>query len=211
MGGSDGAFCEPSCVTRRRILIVLGAVALVAILIVGLGQSKGIDEQTTTQSAAEMTRDLAGSPPRLAALHAQANELLDGNAATVQRRIASLKGFPVVVNMWGSWCPPCRLEMPFFQKTGVEYGKKVAFLGLNVQDPEAGAKKLLKQIPLPYPSCRPGRTGTKPPDGLRPAHHRVLRRSGKQTDINLVVFPSPADLAAAGRRYALGETVPPVS
>lgn len=214
MGGSDGAFCEPSCVTRRRILIALGAVALVAILIVGLGQSKGIDEQTTTQSAAEMTRDLAGSPPRLAALHAQANELLDGNAATVQRRIASLKGFPVVVNMWGSWCPPCRLEMPFFQKTGVEYGKKVAFLGLNVQDPEAGAKKLLKQIPLPYPSYIDpgGRTGTKLAGTVSGLPITVFYdASGKQTEIHQGVFPSQADLAAAVRRYALGETVPPAS
>ncbi len=200
--------------TRRRILIALGAVALIAILIVGLGQSRGIDEQTTTQSASEMTRELTGSPPRLAALHAQANELLDGNATTVQRRIASLKGFPVVVNMWGSWCPPCRLEMPFFQKTGVQYGKKVAFLGLNVQDPKAGAEKLLKQIPLPYPSYIDpgGRTGTKLAGTVAGLPITVFYdASGKQTEIHQGVFPSQAELSAAVRRYALGEPVPPGS
>lgn len=198
----------------RRILIVLGAVAVVALVVIGLGQSKGIDEQTTTQSASEMTRELAGSPPRLAALYAQANQLLDGNATTVQRRIAALKGYPVVVNMWGSWCGPCRLEMPFLQKTATRYGKKVAFLGLNVEDSETDAKKLLQQIPLPYPSYIDGRgtTGTKLAGSIAGLPITVFYDAdGKQQQIHQGVFSSQKELATAVRRYALGETVPPGS
>jgi cytochrome c biogenesis protein CcmG/thiol:disulfide interchange protein DsbE len=192
----------------------VGALAVVVLVVIGLGQSKGIDETTTTQSVAEMTEKLAGSPPRLAALHTQANELLEGNATTVQRRIASFKGIPVVVNLWGSWCPPCRLEMPFLQKAGVDYGKRVAFLGLNVEDPVSKAKDLLKQIPLPYPSYIDGRgtTGTKLAGSIVGLPITVFYdASGKQQQIHVGVFASEKELDTAIRRYALDESVPPGS
>ena len=198
----------------RRILIAVGAVIVVALVVIGLSQSKGIDEQTTTQSAAEMTRELAGAPPRLAELHAQANELLEGNTTTVQRRIAALKGYPVVVNLWGSWCGPCRLEMPFFQKTAVDYGKKVAFLGLDVEDSVTDAKKLLKEIPLPYPSYIDprGTTGTKLAGSVAGLPTTVFYdATGKRQQIHQGVFSSQEELATAVRRYALGEYVPPSS
>jgi len=201
-------------VSPRRILIAAGAVVVVALVVIGLSQSKGIDEQTTTQSAAEMTRELAGAPPRLAALHAQANELLDGNTTTVKRRIAALKGYPVVVNLWGSWCGPCRLEMPFFQKAAVAHGKKVAFLGLDVEDPESGAKKLLQEIPLPYPSYVDprGTTGTALAGSVAGLPTTVFYdATGKRQQIHQGVFASEKELDAAIRRYALGEYVPPGS
>ena len=44
------------------------------------------------------------------------------------------KGKPIVINFWASWCPPCKSEMPNFQKVYEELGEKVQFLMVNVTD-----------------------------------------------------------------------------
>lgn len=95
---------------------------------------------------------LAGAPPRLAALHAQGNRLLPGGVDAYERRIASLRGYPVVVNVWASWCGPCRFEFPAFQRLSARYGKRVAFLGIDTQDSDDAARTFLEGMPVPYPS-----------------------------------------------------------
>lgn len=97
-------------------------------------------------------RALAGSPRPLAALHEQANELLPGGIDAYERRIAELKGYPVVVNVWASWCGPCRFEFPTLQKLSARYGKRVAFLGVDGEDDADAARKFLEEEPVPYPS-----------------------------------------------------------
>lgn len=97
-------------------------------------------------------RALAGAPEPLAALYAQPNQLLEGGTGAFQKRIEGLKGYPVVVNQWASWCGPCREEFPWFQKASAEFGKRVAFVGVNSQDSNDAAKTFLGEAPLPYPS-----------------------------------------------------------
>ncbi|MEV7521531.1 TlpA disulfide reductase family protein [Streptomyces sp. NPDC091371] len=49
----------------------------------------------------------------------------------------ALKGKVVVLNVWGSWCPPCRAEAPHFAKVSKELadaGQDVAFVGINTRD-----------------------------------------------------------------------------
>jgi thiol-disulfide isomerase/thioredoxin len=141
----------------RRTLLALGAVVVVvAVLVVGLTQagsgSKGPDQAQL--SPREQQRRLAGAPPELAALHAQASVLLPGDRATVRAKLAALQaaGRPVVINKWAAWCGPCRLEFPVFQRVSVALGKRVAFLGLDSDDNAAAARAFLKQTPLSYPS-----------------------------------------------------------
>ncbi len=64
----------------------------------------------------------------------------------------TLRGFPVVVNVWASWCGPCRFEFPTLQKLSARYGKRVAFLGVNSQDSDDAARTFLAEAPVPYPS-----------------------------------------------------------
>lgn len=65
--------------------------------------------------------------------------------------LASLQG-PVIVNLWASWCGPCREEMPALADFYDQYGDQVPVLGIDYQDrqPEA-ALKLAKKTGVTYP------------------------------------------------------------
>lgn len=100
----------------------------------------------------DYAKALAGSPAPLAALHRQANQLLEGGPDAFEKRLAELRGYPIVVNVWASWCGPCQEEFPTFQKLSAKFGKRVAFLGVNSEDEDASAKTFLREDPVPYPS-----------------------------------------------------------
>lgn len=66
---------------------------------------------------------------------------------------ADFAGKTLVVNVWGSWCPPCRKEAPVLQGVAEQYADRgVQFLGLNVRDQEAAARAFEKRIGTTYPS-----------------------------------------------------------
>ncbi|HEY8082436.1 MAG TPA: TlpA disulfide reductase family protein [Solirubrobacterales bacterium] len=132
-----------------NLRISLVAAALAAVAVAGCGSSEGGDYGGKHPDYA---RALAGSPAPLASLHAQGNQLLPGGADAYEERIAALRGYPVVVNVWASWCGPCRFEFPEFQQVAADYGKRVAFLGIDSQDSDDAAETFLEEAPVPYPS-----------------------------------------------------------
>lgn len=142
----------------RRLLPLVLAVAVVAAVVVGLSQAGGSSPSSDAAAQAKpfdlhaALDRLHGAPAPLASLHAQANALLGGGPKAFQARLKSLRGHPVVVNKWGSWCGPCRHELPFFQRVGAQRGKRVAFLGIDGQDNPSDAKAFLRETPLTYPS-----------------------------------------------------------
>jgi protein SCO1/2 len=81
-----------------------------------------------------------------------AGRLLGGGGRAFRRRLAALRGHPVVVNAWASWCPPCRSELPLFAAAARRFGGRVAFLGLNVADADDRARAFLAAHPVGYPS-----------------------------------------------------------
>jgi cytochrome c biogenesis protein CcmG, thiol:disulfide interchange protein DsbE len=135
--------------TRRTLCTALSLLALLALVATGCGSSAGGDYGGKHPDYATA---LAGSPAPLAALHSQADRLLPGGTDAYEKRIASLKGYPVVANVWASWCGPCRFEFPVLQKLSARYGKRVAFLGVNSQDSDDAATTFLEEAPVPYPS-----------------------------------------------------------
>ncbi len=100
---------------------------------------------------AAAARALAGSPAPLAALHAQAGQLL-GGASAMARRLAGLRGRPIVINAWASWCTPCREEFSLFASASMRYGRKIAFLGADTDDSAGDARAFLAAHPVSYPS-----------------------------------------------------------
>lgn len=143
----------------KPIATGLAVVVVAVLLVVGLTQAGGngggsSDDSKPAPSKAAVTRELAGAPKPLAALHQQANQLLDGGPGAFKERIAGLRGYPIVVNKWASWCGPCRAEFPHFRDLSVEMGKKVAFLGVDSNDNYGDAAKFLKKNPVTYPSYK---------------------------------------------------------
>jgi thiol-disulfide isomerase/thioredoxin len=133
----------------RQFAIGLALTAITVLGAVGCGSSESGDYGGQHPNYAKA---LAGSPAPLAALHKQANQLLPGGLDAFQGRIAALAGYPIVVNVWASWCGPCRFEFPTLQKLSADFGKQVAFLGVDKQDSDDAAQTFLKEAPLSYPS-----------------------------------------------------------
>lgn len=67
-------------------------------------------------------------------------------------RMSALGGTPYVVNLWASWCLPCREEMPEFQKVYVSLKGRVGFLGVDTKDFERPAREAIQRAAVSYPS-----------------------------------------------------------
>lgn len=61
------------------------------------------------------------------------------------------EGKPVVINFWATWCPPCRIEMPFFQRADERYGDRVAILGINQAESAETIRDYVETNGLSYP------------------------------------------------------------
>ena len=145
----------PCTTPRASFLIVkprLTALLVCALTIATVASGCGADEPKSAATQADFRRALAGAPPPLARLYSRPGELVGGGPAAFRRQLADLRGYPVVVNKWASWCGPCRHEFPFFQQQVKKRGKRVAFLAVNSEDAREPAQKFLKEIPVPYPS-----------------------------------------------------------
>jgi thiol-disulfide isomerase/thioredoxin len=191
----------------RNVLLWLGALALTAAVIVGIVQAGSSDrapqQASGPLSLAEVSKPLPGAPPVLAALHERVNELDPGGAKAFDAQLRALRGHPVVVNMWASWCEPCRFELPFLQREALARGTKVAFLGINVNDAKDAARQRAAQFPMPYPSSEDPRSNLFARFKARGLPTTAFYDShGKLVIVHQGVFPTQAKLADAIDRYA---------
>lgn len=140
----------------RRALWIVAAAGLVAVLVIGLTQAGGRDGSAGVAAkrfdVEAAKRKLATAPPALASLYGEGDQLLGGGTRAFDARLRTLRGHPVVVNKWASWCGPCRAEFPIFQQVATERGTKTAFLGVNAGDKTPAARRFLADRPLPFPS-----------------------------------------------------------
>jgi cytochrome oxidase Cu insertion factor (SCO1/SenC/PrrC family)/thiol-disulfide isomerase/thioredoxin len=152
-------------------------------------------------------RQLAGSPEPLAALHAQANDLL-GSGSSLGARVAALRGYPIVVNLWASWCTACQTEYPLLRAASVRYGRRVAFIGIDTEDQAASARSFMAQHWLSYPSYQsPSTSGLQTflPGGLLGLPTTFfISRAGRVVHVNTGEYAAPGTLEADIRQYALG-------
>jgi len=195
--------------TPKRLSIAVAGAALLALLVVGLAQlasSSTTPAKPSKLTLAQMRARLVGSPPPLAALHAQASELLPGGLSAFRARLTALHGRPVVINKWASWCVPCRAEFGAFQRASLAQGRQVAFIGIDSRDTSrAAALAFLHSFPVSYPSFydHSGALGGAVTGSAFTPVTVFYDRAGGQY-IRQGPYPSQAKLEADVRRYALG-------
>jgi cytochrome c biogenesis protein CcmG/thiol:disulfide interchange protein DsbE len=177
------------------------AISVLAAAVAGCGGSNGGGDGG---KAPDYAKALAGAPKPLAALYSQGDRLLPGGTDVFEARLADLRGYPVVVNKWASWCGPCRVEMPWFQELSAKLGKRIAFLGVDSQDSSAAAKEFQREFPLPYPSY------SDPDKDIAEAMDATIGfpatafydSSGKQVHVQQGQYASIDALRADIKRYA---------
>lgn len=132
-----------------RTRLALGVAAVVAVgtaVTVGVvtWDSDGTNPATDTASLTRQEYPLGERPP----LPPIAGETLDGD----QLDLADLRGEVVVINVWGSWCGPCRAEMADLEEVyQATQDQGVAFVGINVRDSRDRARSFAANR-VTYPS-----------------------------------------------------------
>jgi cytochrome c biogenesis protein CcmG/thiol:disulfide interchange protein DsbE len=194
--------------TVKRVSIAAFAAAILVLVVVGLiqlGTSSPPPVEASRLTPVQVRERLAGAPAPLAALHAQADEILPGGLSALRARLASLRGTPVVVDKWSSSCEPCRGEAPIFQRVSVSRGREVAFIGIDSEESSrTDGLAFLHSFPVSYPSYFDpnGRAGIAITDSTFTPVTVFFDRRGKEF-IQQGPFPSVAKLETAIRRYAL--------
>jgi thiol-disulfide isomerase/thioredoxin len=136
-------------VTSRRLPSLLAGLALLV--------SCGGDPPPLPPAGTIPAHNAAEAP----LLPAFADALPTMDPSTFQRLLGQLRGTPVLVNFWGSWCPPCRAEMPRLVDAHNEFGDRVQFLGVDIQDTRAEAKAFMNEFEMTFPSV------FDPPDAIK--------------------------------------------
>ena len=187
---------------RKRQAAVALAGPLAALVAVAIAACGGSEEAAAPPPDYEEA--LAGAPGPLAALHEEANEILPGGTEEFEARLRELRGYPVVVNKWASWCGPCRAEFPLLQSAAAEWGDRVAFLGVDANDSTEAARTFLRDYPVPYPSLSdPDESISAEMDAAIPLPATAFYdRRGELVHVQQGQYASEEDLLADLRRYA---------
>jgi thiol-disulfide isomerase/thioredoxin len=136
-------------VRAGRVVVVL---AVAAMAMAGCS-----DGQVGRSDSAKQTRYVEGTgvvtivpPADRQQAPAFSGPLLGGSG---EFDLAQAKGDVVVLNVWASWCPPCRSEAPALQAVSAELtDQDVQFVGVNVRDNETDARAFEQEFGLTYPS-----------------------------------------------------------
>ncbi len=140
----------------RRLLFVLSAVALTA----AACGNPGPGDASGAASLSAPARNAAEAP----LLPTDVYALPAFDLATYRELLGQLEGTPVVVNIWASWCGPCRLEAPDLARAANAYGDRVQFLGVDIIDSRESARAFMQEFGWPYPSVFDGAGAIR--DGL---------------------------------------------
>jgi cytochrome c biogenesis protein CcmG/thiol:disulfide interchange protein DsbE len=193
----------------RLPAVALLAVAVAATTLGACGSTDGgtpAKPRATAAARASASERLAKAPAALRANAADADKITGEGTGDLEQRLAKLKGHPVVVNQWASWCGPCRAEFPLLADAVVEHGDKVAFVGIDFTDSRDDALKFLQESPPGFASVSdPKGEAARSLGGGRVAPTTFfLGPDGKRIYTKFGGYADAKKLEADIQRYALG-------
>jgi cytochrome c biogenesis protein CcmG, thiol:disulfide interchange protein DsbE len=138
----------------RSILVVAAVLTLAA----------GCTSGGTPQGCGGASNLLPASPAALPTLDARGFTNL----------LCQLRGKPVVVNVWASWCGPCIFEAPDLAAAAADYAGQVQFIGVDVQDQLAPGRAFIQKFGWTYPSVFDPKASIRDSFGLIGAPHTLF-------------------------------------
>jgi cytochrome c biogenesis protein CcmG, thiol:disulfide interchange protein DsbE len=194
-----------------RIAAALIGVAFVALLAYGLvtkSPDRTVDEglrKSGSVAAPALSQPVLQRGDLGEPLGSRVGRVLGGPRVS----LAQLRGTPVVLNFWASWCDPCRAEAPVLQRAwSRERARGVLFLGLNMQDITDDAHAFARAANVSYPSLRDPSNGVAHRWGVTGLPETFFLSAQGRVVGHVVGAVSPAQLAAgiaaAGAGRALG-------
>ena len=165
--GAVGALSGRGSALRRlpRLLVVVAAALFIALLAYGLTTTSSKDSidqllregKTAPAPGFSLAVLEPGQPPR------RLFGPLSRSSRDGRLSLDELRGTPVVLNFWASWCSPCRLEATRLEQGWRRWGRRgVLFLGIDMQDLTGDARDFLRRQSVTYPTIRdPGKDVAK--------------------------------------------------
>lgn len=137
---------ELSGIPYKGIVFLLAGLLIGAILAYTVLISGGVAGRETSSEPV----DIDG--PRLpAAVGSAAPDFTLPNLEGESVSLSSLRGKPVVINFWATWCAPCKEEMPLLEKTAQQLGDQVVILGVDYAEGKDVVQSFVSELGLTFP------------------------------------------------------------
>ena len=136
--------------TNRRALAVSAGAAAGTVVAIGLVLALVRPAADDSRAAATPQETIALIPP------ANRKQLPDVGGKTLlappaELRLRDLRGKPVYVDVWASWCPSCRHEAPMIARLSRRYAGEIQFVGIDTQDVAGEGRKFVREFGLDFP------------------------------------------------------------